>query len=132
MNLLERKYYWFWLVLTLVTGGSSGIALAVLTNSLDEKAWYMNYKYWLIGLVCLFYPFLVMAAILNIQLSCQVAAKLEVPGKEIYLSPYIWLLCIIVPVLGWIMLIVMILYVEIWTIVSLYRGNGEKYIKTVV
>lgn len=132
MNLLERKYFWFWLILAFTTGGASSIALAALTNSFDEKAWYMNHKYWLLGLICLIYPFFIMASIFNIQISCQVAAKLDVPGKELYLSPYIWLLCVIIPVLGWIMLIVMILYIEIWTIVALYRGNGEKYIKTVV
>lgn len=128
MKLLERKYWWFWLLLTLTTGGASAIALAALTDSINEKAWYMNPKYWLIGLLCLFYPLLIMISIFQIQLSCQVAAKLDVPGKEIYLSPYIWILCVIVPVLGWIMLLVMLLYIEIWTIVSLYKGNGEKYI----
>ena len=69
-----------------------------------------------------------MVMILQIQLSCNVAAKLDVPGKEIYLSPYVWILCLVVPVIGWIMLMVMLLYIEIWTIVSLYKGNGEKYI----
>ena len=128
MNLLERNYGWFWLVLTIVTGGASTISLAAMTNSFDEKAWYMNPKYWVIGAICLIYPFFIMASIFLIQMSCQVASKLDVPGKEIYLSPYIWLLCVIIPVIGWIMLLVMILYIEIWTIVSLYKGKGEKYI----
>lgn len=131
MNLLEKKYGWFWLLLTLTTGGASTIALAALTNAFDEKAWYMNWKYWVIALLCLIYPFAIMFGIFNIQMACEVAAKLDVPGKEIYLSPYVWILCIIIPIIGWIMLIVMLLYIEIWTIVSLYRGNGEKYIKTV-
>lgn len=128
MKLLERKYWWFWLLLTLVTGGAGSIALVCLTDSIDYKAWYMKGKNWLIGLLCLFYPFLIMVMILQIQLSCNVAAKLDVPGKEIYLSPYVWILCLVVPVIGWIMLMVMLLYIEIWTIVSLYKGNGEKYI----
>ena len=128
MKLLERKYWWFWLLLTLATGGAGSIALACLTDSIDYKAWYMKGKNWLIGLLCLFYPFLIMVMILQIQLSCNVAAKLDVPGKEIYLSPYVWILCLVVPVIGWIMLMVMLLYIEIWTIVSLCKGNGEKYI----
>ena len=128
MNLLERKYGWFWLLLTLTTGGASTIALAALTDAFEENAWYMNWKYWVIALLCLIYPFAIMFGIFNIQMACEVAAKLDVPGKEIYLSPYVWILCIIVPIIGWIMLIVMLLYIEIWTIVSLYRGNGEKYI----
>ena len=128
MNLLEKKYGWFWLLLTFATGGASTFALAALTDSFDEKAWYMNWKYWIIGLLCLVYPFFIMLSIFNIQMACKIAAKLDVPGKEIYLSPYIWILCIIIPVIGWVLLIVMLLYIEIWTIVSLYKGNGEKYI----
>jgi len=128
MNLLERKNAWFWIILTIVTGGASTLILAAFTKTFNEKAWYMNWKYWVIGAVCLLYPFFIMASIFLIQMACQVAAKLEVPGKEIYLSPYIWLLCIIIPVIGWIMLMVMILYIEIWTIVALFKGNGEKYI----
>ena len=125
MNLLERKYGWFWLLLTFLTGGSSIIILANLIGVLDENAWYMKGKNWIIALLCLVYPLIIMFGVFLIQLTCQVAAELEVPGKEIYLSPYIWLLCVIVPVIGWIMLIVMILYIEIGVVISIYKGNGE-------
>ena len=35
----------------------------------------------------------------------------------------------IVPFIGWALFVVMMMYVLIWTIVMLYRGEGEKYIK---
>lgn len=66
--------------------------------------------------------------IFNIQILAQVNAKLKTPGNEIYLSPYVWVLCLIIPIIGWIMLVVMLLYLSFWYIVMLYRGQGEKYI----
>ena len=73
-------------------------------------------------------PTMIMYIILDIQVMSQVAAKLNVPGKELYLSSYIWLICLIIPIIGWIMLIVMLIYLEVWPLVMLYRGEGEKYI----
>ena len=128
MKLLKRKNWFIWLLLTLISGGSGTIALAVLLDCVNEDAWYMNWKNWLIGILLFLFPASIMASVFTIQMTSLVAAKLDVPGKELYLSPYIWILCIIIPVIGWIMLIVMLLYIVIWTIVSLYRGNGEKYI----
>ena len=70
----------------------------------------------------------IIATIFTIQILAQTNAKLKTPGSEIYLSPYIWILCIIIPILGWIMLAVMLIYLSFWYIVMLYRGSGEKYI----
>ena len=69
-----------------------------------------------------------MIYVFYIQILCEVAYKLNVPGKEIFLTPYSWIICLIVPIIGWILLIVMFLYLEIWTIVMLYRGSGNKFI----
>src|SRR5574344_1983892 len=60
-------------------------------------------------------------SIFMLQILCMTCSKLEVPGSEIYLSPYIWLLCFIVPIIGWIFLFVMLIYLNIYTIVMLYR-----------
>ena len=65
-----------------------------------------------------------------IQILTRVCEKLEVPGSEIYTSPYSWLLCLIVPVIGWILFAVMLIYLEIFLIVSIYRGKGEKFVKS--
>jgi len=128
MKLLKKENWWLWLLLTLFSGGSSVIVLGALLDCYDDKAWYANYKYWLIGFICFIFPVTIMISVFQIQMLCLTAAKLDIPGKEVYLSPYIWLLCIIIPIIGWILLIVMLLYLEIWTIVSLYKGNAEKYI----
>lgn len=70
-----------------------------------------------------------MISIFYLQILCQTAAKLKVKGSEIYLSYYIWLLCLIVPIFGWILLIVMFIYLHIYIIVALHDGNGEVFIK---
>lgn len=128
MNLLKKENWWVWLILTLYSQGVSTIVLGAMTGVFTKKAWYANWKNWVIGLVCLIFPALIMAYIFLIQITCQTAAKLDVPGKEVYLSPYIWILCIIIPIFGWMLMFIMLIYLEIYTIVMLYRGAGEKYI----
>ena len=70
-----------------------------------------------------------MLCIFSIQILSLVAAKLDVNGKEIYLSPYIWILGLIIPIIGWVAIFALIIYLEIGVIVRLYKGAGEKYIK---
>lgn len=129
MELLRKQNWWLWLLLTIFTGGSNYIFLAILLDCYDKEAWYANWKYWLIGIICLLVPATIMFMVFIIEMTCQAAAKLEVPGYEIYLSPYIWILCMIIPIIGWIFLFVMMIYLSIWPIVMLARGKGEKYIK---
>lgn len=62
--------------------------------------------------------------VFEIEIICEVNAKLKTPGSEIYLSPYIWILGLIIPIIGWIMIIVMLFYLHIWYLVMLSRGNG--------
>ena len=64
--------------------------------------------------------------VFQIQIVCGVNAKVGTPGSEIYLSPYIWILGLIIPIIGWIMLVVMALYLQIWYLVMLYRGVEVK------
>ncbi len=130
-EMLRRDKWWFWLIL-LIFGGSAVLALIyalVIEDVLDKNAWYGKWYYWLIGVMCCFLPALIMFAVFQFQILTKVCRKLEVPGSEIYTSPYTWMLCLIVPVLGWILLGVMILYLEIFSIVAIYRGKGEKFIQ---
>ena len=69
-----------------------------------------------------------MLSVFMLQISCETAAKLGVKGSEYYLSPFVWLLLLIVPIIGWTLLTVMIIYIYVWTLVALYNGNGEKFI----
>jgi len=66
-----------------------------------------------------------MIIIFQIQTLALSAAKLELKGKEIYLTPYIWILLIIIPIFGWLLLIVLALYLQIGVIVMLAKGKGE-------
>ena len=127
MKILKQENWWVWLLLFIFSQGASTFVLGALLDVYDKNAWYTKWYYWLIGLVCFVFPITVMIFVLLIQILCLTAAKLNVPGKEIYLSPYTWIVCLIVPIIGWIIFIVMLLYLEIWTIVMLYRGAGEKY-----
>lgn len=128
MYLLKKENWWVWLLLTLFSGGSGNVALGALLNVFDKKSWYAKRKNWLIGLACLIFPFFIMILVFSIQILCQANAKLNTPGKEIYLSPYIWLFYLIIPFIGWAIFLIQLVYLTIWPVVMLHKGNGEKYI----
>ena len=129
MNILKRENWWIWLLLTLLSNGTSTLVLGALLGVFDKNAWYAKWYYWAIGLALFVFPAAVMYIIFNIEILCKTCAKLNVPGKEYYLSPYLWIIAIIVPFIGWITMFVTLVYLEIYTLVALYQGNGEKYIK---
>lgn len=166
MELLKKENWWVWLLLALLSGGSSTLILGALLNIYDSEAWYAKWFHKLpkaLGIGILFvmalvtilptivvsFSFIVeipeaksmntllgvlgllylivsgIFLIFQIQILAQVNAKLKSPGGEIYLSPYIWILGLIIPIIGWILLIVMYLYLQIWYLVMLYRGSLE-------
>lgn len=127
MKLLRKENWWIWLLLLLFSSGASPIVLAALLDLLKKDAWYAKWYYWVIGLV-LIIPFPVMIYVLYIELTCKTAAKLEVKGSEYYLSPYIWIIMIIIPFIGWIVFVVLYLYLNIAILINLKNGKGEKYI----
>ncbi len=129
MKILKKENWWVWLLLLIFGNGAGNILLGALLDVFDKNAWYAKWQNWLLGFVCFFFPFFIMLTIFYIQINCQVAAKLNVPGKEVYLSPYIWLLLAIIPIFGWIFLPILAIYTTIWPVVMLYRGAGEQYIK---
>lgn len=128
MYLLKRNYWWAWLLLLIASEGTAYFVLGALLNVYNKDAWYANWKYWLIGLICLIFPAVIMLLVFVIQISVKIAQKLEVPGSEIYASPYTWILCIIIPIIGWVLLCVLAIYITVWPLVMLYRGKGERYI----
>lgn len=128
MNILKRENWWIWLLLAFASSGVSTIVLGALLDCFDKDAWYANWKYWLIGFLCFILPGYIMIIVFMIQMLCKVSEKLEVPGKELYLSPYFWIIGFIIPILGWIFIIVVLSYLKIWNLVMLYKGKGEKYI----
>lgn len=128
MDLLKKENWWVWLLLTLFFSGSNQIILGVLLNLIDKKAWYTKWYVWAIGLLLIF-PICIMIYVFLIDMTSKAAAKLNIKGKEYYLSPYIWIILIIIPIIGWIVFIILYLYLNIAIIVKLYKGEGEKYIR---
>lgn len=80
-----------------------------------------------ISVISIIYMIIEIALVVfQIQIVCEVNAKVGTPGSEVYLSPYIWILGLIIPIIGWILLIVMVFYLQIWYLVMLYRGIDIK------
>jgi len=128
MDLLKKQNWWVWLLLALFSNGSSTIVLGAMLNLFDKNAWYTKWYVWVVGLILIF-PFAIMVYVLMIDITTKTAAKLDVKGKEYYLSPYIWIILLIIPFIGWLGFVALYLYVNIAILVNLYKGKGEKYIK---
>lgn len=128
MNLLKKENWLVCLILTIISEGFFAFALAHLLKLYNKDAWYTKWQYWFFGGLCLVFPIFIMLIVFLVQMICSVAEALNVPGSELYNSPYTWIICIIVPVIGWILLLVMLIYIVVWPIVMIYRGEGEKYL----
>ena len=127
MKILKKENWWIWLLLLFFSSGSSPIVLGALLDVFDKDAWYAKLKNWIIGLI-LILPFPIMTVTLTLEILCKVSAKLEVKGYDYYLSPYVWIMLIIIPVIGWIGFIALFLYLNVFILINLYKGKGEKYI----
>lgn len=128
MGLLKKENWLVCLILNILSQGIFTFVLGYFLKIYEKGAWYTKWQYWVFGTLCFIFPVFIMLYVFTIQIMVKVASKLNVTGKEIYDSPYTWVLCLIVPVIGWILLFVMILYLEIFTVVALYKGNGEQYL----
>ncbi len=129
MNILKRENWWIWLIASLLGNNVTPLILGAIMKLYKKNAWYANWRNWVIGAVCFIFPAIIMIYVFMIQMTCLVAAKLEVKGSEYYLSPYIWIILLIIPIVGWLAMVVLYLYLTIATIVALYKGKGEQYIE---
>ena len=128
MDLLKKENWWIWLLLLLVLGNAYVFLLAALLNVYDKNKWYANIWYWIFGVLLLFIPAMIMIIVFGIQILAITASKLNVEGKEIYMSPYVWIILAIVPIFGWISFGVLAFYLQIMILINLKNGYGEKYI----
>lgn len=126
MSLLKKEYWFISLIVLLVCPHIFILILASDLNLIDKNGWYSKWQYWFIGCICLFFPLFLLFLVFETEMLVKVSQKLKVPGSEIYTIPYIWILLLIVPVVGWILLFVMYIYLHVWTVVMLHNGNGEK------
>lgn len=129
MDLLKRDMWWVWLLFIILGSGFvQSLILAIFLKNLDKDQWYAKWWVWTLGIIFFFIPAMIMFIVFSIQLQVNNALKLDVPGKELYYNPYFWILGIIIPIIGWIAISFMGLYLIIMTLVQLYNGYGEKYI----
>ena len=129
MDLLKKENRWLWLIIEIFGQGIGMFILAALLKVYKKDAWYSQWYYWLIGVLCCFFPAIIMILVLSIQLTVECAKKLDVAGSEVYANPYVWIVGLIVPVLGWVFLAVMNIYLAIFIIVAIYKGKAERFIK---
>lgn len=128
MKLLKRENWWIWLLMFLFSGGTSHIVLGALLDVYDKNAWYAKLKYWIIGIILFLIPFSIMVPVFILSITCNTAYKLKLDGSEYYMSPYVWLFLLIIPFIGWLVFVVLLLYINIGILGQLYKGYGEKYI----
>lgn len=128
MSLLKSKNWFASLIITLCTGSLFSFLLAYMLKLYDKNAWYCKWQYWVFGALCLIFPVFIMLIVFNMQMLAKVSSKLEVPGEEIYNNPYFWIVCLIVPVIGWIICISFYIYLIFWIVVMLKKGKGEKLV----
>ncbi len=121
MDFLKRENWWLVLFLNIITCGLFYIVLAKFMNLYDDDAWYMNKWYWIFGTLCLVIPVFIMLTVFGIQMNAKVANELDVSGSNIYNIPYTWILLFIIPVIGWILFIIMYLYIFIMPVIKLKR-----------
>ena len=125
MSLLKKEYWFICAILNIATLGCFNILIAYMLDLFDENAWYQKKAYWICAFLCLIFPIFIMFLVFGVEMTVQVAKKLNVPGCEIYATQYSWILCLIVPVLGWILLAVMLIYLNVWIVSYLYQGKAE-------
>ena len=125
--MLKKKNWFIVLLLNILTLGLFNFVLAFKLNLYNEDAWYNKWQYWFFASLCLIFPVIVLLIVFLVQMLVKVALKLDIDGEKIYSTPYSWIICIIVPVVGWALLITMFIYLLVFIAIALKNGKGEKY-----
>ena len=125
--MLKKKNWFIVLLLNILTLGLFNFVLAFKLNLYNEDAWYNKWQYWFFASLCLIFPVIVLLIVFLVQMLVKVALKLDIDGENIYGTPYSWIICIIVPVVGWALLITMFIYLLVFIAIALKNGKGEKY-----
>lgn len=126
MSLLKRENWWIYVLISFLSCGIFTFILATDMNLFEKDAWYSKWYYWVLGVAFFILPAIVMLIVLNIKMQCEICKKLHVTGEQYYGYPYLWLLSLIVPILGWATFIVMCLHVYFYPAIMIYQGEGEK------
>ena len=124
---ITKKEAYIYCILDIVTLGLFNLILAGILDLYDQKAWYNKWPYWFFGTLCLIFPVFIMFIVFYIQMLTVVAKHFNVNGSDIYGTPYSWILCVIVPFVGWICLIVMFIYLVVFTCINIIKSSEVKH-----
>lgn len=119
MKTLKKENAIIYLFLNILTFGLYTFYIAYKLDLYDKDAWYSRWYYWVLSFILGIIPGLVMFLVFSIKMGCLVSEKLNVPGKEIYTLPYSWIICLIAPILGWTLFVILYIYVHIWYVFTL-------------
>ena len=117
--MLKKEHSIIYLILNILTFGFFTFYIAYKLDLYEEDAWYTRWYYWVLGFMLGIIPGLVMLLVFSIKMGILVSEKLKVPGIELYTFPYIWIICLIVPILGWTLFALLYIYVHIWYVFTL-------------
>lgn len=129
MKFLNKNNWFIGLILNIITLGLFSCFLGKILDCYDKDEWYYKWQYWVFGTICLVFPVFIMLIIFIIEMNCKVACKLKVIGNEIYNVPYYWIICFIIPIVGWTLFIIMYIYVITWPFIKIAHKKGEEYLK---
>lgn len=120
--MLKKENWFIYFIMMIFTFGGYIIIPASQLRLFQKDKWYSNYKYWLFGALALFLPVFIMLVVLVIEMTTEVALKLKVDGSDIYGNPYIWIGLLIVPVIGWVLFLVMYIYLHFYIVINIKKG----------
>ena len=120
---MKRKEAIIYTILNIITLGFFNLILASIFDLYNEEAWYNKWYYWFFASLCLIFPVFVMFIVFLIQIITIVAKKLDVHGSSLYETPYTWILCLIIPIVGWICFTVMLIYLLVFINVKLIENS---------
>ena len=123
--MVKKNKAFLWFLLSIITLNISVIVLGEKFDLYEEEGWYTKWYYWVIAFLFGVIPAIIMTIILMIQMTVKICIKFNVSGKEIYGYPYIWIISLIIPIIGWTLFIIMLLYIYIMYIIGLFQGKGE-------
>lgn len=120
--MLKKENWFIYFIMMIFTFGGYIIIPASQLRLFQKDKWYSNYKYWLFGALALFLPVFIMLVILIIEMTVEVALKLKVDGSDIYGNPYVWIGLLILPVIGWVLFLVMYIYLHFYIVINIKKG----------
>lgn len=126
MGLLKKENWFINLMMAIFTLGGYIVIPAYLLKLYEKDKWYANPKYWICGAIMLLFPVVLMLVVLALQMTVRVASYGKIEGENIYGNVYVWITLLAIPVVGWILLIVMYIYLQFFIILKIKEGAFEK------